>query len=67
MPAPPLVPPPGDWAIVSTPKGMRRASWSQWGNLRQATSVAFFCLLYAKELPPGTPVSLPGASESCLA
>jgi hypothetical protein len=45
---------------------MRRASWSQWGNLRQATSVAFFCLLYAKELPPGTPVSLLGASESCL-
>lgn len=47
---------PGEWGIVSTPKGMRRASWSQWGNLRHSTNVAFFVLLYAKELPKGTPV-----------
>jgi hypothetical protein len=46
----------GEWGIVSTPKGMRRASWSQWGNLRHSTNVAFFSLLYAKELPKGTPV-----------
>ena len=35
----------------------------QWGNLRHATNVAFFALLYAQHLPEGTRVS--GCALAC--
>ncbi|EFN55441.1 hypothetical protein CHLNCDRAFT_133737 [Chlorella variabilis] len=45
----------GSWGIVKTPKGLRLANWSKWGNLRYAANVAFTVLLRANQLPAGAP------------